>query len=100
MITETPTIPLSAAEHRQLEQKALAIGVWKEGRLDDALLIVDELLTQDLTGRVAAECYVAQAAFRADRGDFVGSLKSLEEAAPLIDSVDKKFRGSFYHQRA
>lgn len=99
MIAESLTIPLSSVERSQLQQKALAIGAWREGRIDDALLMIDSLLERDLTARVAAECFVAQAAFRADKGDFQGSYEALELAAPMVDTMELKIRGSFYHQR-
>lgn len=100
MITLDVSVELLALEISQLEQKELAKGAWAEGRPDDALLILDTLLAESMTPRVACEVYVTQAAFRSERGDWSGSLESLSSAAPLLESSTARVRGSFYHQRA
>jgi tetratricopeptide (TPR) repeat protein len=100
MLTETPGMSSSSSERDQLERKQSAISVWREGRIADALLIINALLAEDLTPRVVAECRIAQSAFLADSGDFAGSHQALEAAAPFLDSLEMPLRASFYLQRA
>lgn len=99
MITVNSSEKLTAAERDHLERKEMARGAWAEGRADDALLILDTVLSEDMTPRVAAECYVTESAFLAERNDFSGSLAALERAAPLLDSAGSRVKGSFYLQR-
>lgn len=100
MITETPTSSLSSAEQRQIMEIDSARGAWQEGRPSDALLLMEGLKGQAMTHRVRAKYFVAEAAFRAEAGDLLASLESLEIAAPIIDFADVAVRGSFHLQRA
>lgn len=100
MITEISTKAFTETELSQLERKGLARGAWAEGRVDDALLILDTVLAEEMTPRVAAECLVTLASFKAERGDWPGSSEALLRAAPFLDSASLSVRGSFYHQRA
>jgi tetratricopeptide (TPR) repeat protein len=100
MITETPAISLSSADRSQLHRIDLARGAWKEGRADDALILIDSVKRESMSARVKAECYVAEGAFYAERGEFARSLESLKLAAPVIESAPVSVRGSFYFQRA
>jgi len=100
MIAESRAISLSSVERSQLDRKRFAIDVWREGRIKDALLIIDVVLSEKPPPRVAGECYIAQAAFRIDDGDLAGSWQSIEKAAPLVDLLDTELRASFYLQRA
>lgn len=100
MITDAPTHALLLTEQSQLERIDLARGAWKEGRADDALILIDSVKAERMSSRVAAECYVAESAFYAERGEFQRSLESLGLAAPVIESAPVSVRGSFYFQRA
>lgn len=100
MITLATREGLSVQERSQFERRELARGAWVEGRIDDALLILDTVLSEEMTPRVAASCFVTEAAFKAEQGDYPGSLESLTKAAPHIDQADNDVRGSFFNQRA
>lgn len=100
MITDVQRRGLDAAGRSQIERKELARGAWAEGRPDDALLIMEEVLAEEMLPPIAAECYVTKAAFLAEKGDWEGSLESLERAAPILDSAPLRVSGTFYHQRA
>lgn len=100
MITTVEYLGLSAKERSQLERKELARGAWAEGRPEDALLILESVLDEQMTPRVAAEIYVSQAAFLAEQKEFAKSANSLEKAAKFIDSAPDRVRASFHHQRA
>ena len=84
----------------QIERKNLAKGAWAEGRPEDALLILEEVLREEMSPAVAAECYTAQAAFLAEMGNIIGSLGSLNKAAPFLDAADPYVQGCFFNQRA
>lgn len=99
MIAKIPTEGLTGAERSQLERKELARGAWAEGRPDDALLIIDTVLSEEMTPRVAVECYVTKAAFLAETKDFRSSLEYLNLASPMIDLASLRVRRGFYHQR-
>lgn len=100
MISTIEYLGLSAKERSQLERKDLARGAWAEGRPEDALLILESILDEQMTPRVAAEVYVSQAAFLAEQKEFGESARSLEKAARFIDSAPDRVRASFHHQRA
>lgn len=100
MITETPAKTFSPAERSQMERRQLALGAWKEGQIDNAELILDSVLLETMTPRVAAACWISKAGFRIDLGDTAGSGVALEKATPFVDALDIETRGSFYFQRA
>lgn len=99
MITEESRTSLSVAERSQLDRVQMARGSWAAGQIDNALLIIESVKSEAMSPRVAAECFVAEAAFRIDSGDRSGSMKSLAAAAPSIDSAPLSVRGAFHHQR-
>jgi tetratricopeptide (TPR) repeat protein len=99
IITGTGTEELTEVERSQLDRKELARGAWGEGRPDDALLILNTVLEEAMTPRVAAECYVTQAAFLAEKGEFQDSLAALRLAAPYVDSARLRVQASFFLQR-
>lgn len=94
------TLVLTRTEHSQMERKDLARGAYSQGQSDNALLIIDSVLAEPMTERVAAECWVAKAAFQVEERDFIGCLESLGEAAKFIDAADARVQGAFYYQRA
>lgn len=105
----TESLALSGSKYRdasfdrdadQLERKRMAIGSWAEGQCENAVLILESVLSEDMSEVVAAECYVAHAAFKASLGLWRESMGSLEKAAPFIDKASVSIRGSFFHQRA
>lgn len=100
MITKTPTIALSPTEQSQIERIGEAKILWREGRSEDALILVESVKSEAMTPFVAAECYVNEAVFYAEAGDFGQSMKSLDKAAPFIDSASVSARGTFHNQRA
>ena len=100
MILAISSEELTDVERRQLERKQSAREVWEEGRPDDALLILETVLGEQMTPRVAAECYVTQAAFLAELNRFPESLTALEHASEFLDSAPDRVKGSFHHQRA
>lgn len=100
MIAKILTNRLSDVERSQLSRKDLARGAWAEGRTGDARLILETVLEESMTPRVAAECYVTEAAFLAEESNYEGSLRYLDLAAPFIDSADIRVQRGFYHQRA
>lgn len=83
----------------QLERKTLARGAWRNGQVENAEILLDSVLAEDMPPDTAAECYVAQSAFRAEVEDYEGSLACLELAAPYLDCAPLRVRGSFYLQR-
>ncbi|HEX2882784.1 MAG TPA: tetratricopeptide repeat protein [Polyangiaceae bacterium] len=99
MITEADTIPLSSVDRSQLHRIELARGSWAVGQIDNALLLIEDVKREELNPRVTAECVVAEAAFRMDSGDLIGSGESLRLAAPVIDHAPLSVQGAFYHQR-
>lgn len=100
MITETTVSPLSATERSQIERRSLALGAWKDGQVENAELILDTVLSEETSPRVAGACWISKAGFRAESGDFSGSRQALKMASSFVDSVDIETRGSFYFQRA
>lgn len=100
MIALDTQIALTAQERSQLERKGLARGAWAEGRPQDALIILDTVLSEEMTPRVAVECYCTEAAFHSENKDWVRSLESLKKASEFIDFANPRVQGSFYHQRA
>lgn len=100
MITLTGQAGLSAAERSQLERKELARGAWAEGRPEDALILLDTVLSEPMSPQVAVECYATAAAFHSSNKDWQRSLEWLKKAAEVIDAADARVRGSIYHQRA
>lgn len=100
MIPLIATESLSSIEISQLERIQLARGSWSEGQLENAFLILESVKVEEMSGRVSAEVFVAEAAFRAEALDFAGSLESLASAARFIESAPRSVQGAFYHQRA
>lgn len=99
--TTSEIVPnLTPIDLHQLAQKDLAKGAWAEGRPEDALLMIEVLLAEEMSPAVRCECLVAKAAFIAETGDFWGCLEALSEAAPLIDQASTYVRGCFFFQRA
>lgn len=91
---------LSEIERSQLERRSLAVGSWAQGDIENASMILDSVLAEAMTPRVAVQCFVSQAAFRVDVGDYSGSLESLEQAARFLEAADVRFQGAFHNQRA
>lgn len=90
----------SAQDQGQRDRKELAKGAWREGSLDNALLLIREVLAEEMSPTVAAECYSTEAAILADLGDFNASLESLAKMAPFLDAADIRIQGTFYNARA
>ena len=90
---------VSAIERSQFERIELARGSWATGQIENALLILESVKGERMSAPVAAECFVAEAAFRIDAGDRDGSMQSLTKAAPYIDHATLSVQGAFYHQR-
>lgn len=99
MIAKILTSDLSAVERSQLDRKEMAVSIWREGRTADARFMLAAVLSESMTPRVAAECYVTEACFLAEEEDYKGSRRFLNLAAPLIDQADARVQRSFYHQR-
>lgn len=96
-----PQIHTQAARDRdQLERKELARGAWREGQVDNALLIIDTVLGEEMSPEVAAACYSAKAGFLAAKGEFAAALETLRTMAPFLDAADVRIRGTFYNTRA
>lgn len=93
------TARLSAKDESQLERKELARGAWREGNIDNALLLIRSVLSEEMSPSIAAECYSAEAGFLADAGDFRGSLASLDRMAPHLKAADVRIQGTFYNGR-
>jgi tetratricopeptide (TPR) repeat protein len=91
---------LSPRDREQLERKELARGAWREGQIDNALLIIDSVLMEEVSPEVAAACYSAKAGFLASSGDFAGALETLRVMAPFLESADVRVQGTFYNTRA
>lgn len=90
----------SARDQSQRERKELAKGAWREGSFDNALLLIREVLSEDMSPDVAAECFSTEAAILADLGDFNASLASLAKMAPFLEAADIRIQGTFYNARA
>lgn len=91
---------LTGAEAAQIERRELAIGSWKQGEVENAEILLDGVLSEPMTSRVAVQCWVSKAAFRAEAGDYPGSLRAVESAGEFLDLADLRVRGSFFNQRA
>lgn len=91
---------LSDIERSQMERRSLAVGSWAQGDIENASTILNSVLGEPMTPRVAVQCFVSQAAFRVDVGDYSGSLDSLENAARFLEAADIRFQGAFHNQRA
>lgn len=100
MITTVLTGNLTETEQSQLERRELAVGSWAQGEIENASIILDSILAEEMTPRVAVRCLVSQAAFRAEVSDYAGSFESLGKAAELLDAADAKARGAYHNQRA
>src|SRR5688572_21162470 len=94
------TDKLTETDKSQIARRDRARDLWAEGRLEEANALLSEVIAEGMTPYVAVRCYIAQAAFRAEAGDYQGSLQSLDAAAGFIDSADLHFQGAFYNQRA
>lgn len=81
MITETPTIQTSSAERSQLDRIDEAKRLWREGRSEDALILMDALKGEPMSDRVTAELYVNESVFYAETGDMERSWAMLWEEA-------------------
>lgn len=91
---------LRAADLSQLERKELARGAWREGQVENALLILETVMQEEMRPRVAGELLVTKASFQCALKDFAGASRSLKDAAEFIDLCDARVRGSFYFHRA
>src|SRR5690349_7257071 len=91
---------LTKTESSQLERRDLAVGSWREGEIENAEILMDTVLSEAMTPRVAVQCWVAKAAFRAEAENYEGSLNALNAAASFLDAADLRFRGAFHNQRA
>src|ERR1041385_4616796 len=91
---------LTAKDREQLERKELARGAWREGQIDNALLIIDSVLAEEMSPAVAAACYSAKAGFLSSKRDFAGALETLRRMAPFLESADVRIQGTFYNTRA
>lgn len=89
----------SAKDRSQLERKELARGAWREGNVENALLIIRSVLTEEMSPAVAAACYSAEAGFLAEMEDFEGSLESLQKMSPFLEAASVEIQGTFYNQR-
>lgn len=98
--TQNLTDKLTSAERSQLERREMAVGSWKQGNLENASILLDSVLSERMTPRVAVQCLVSQAAFRAEAQDYAASLASLEKAGEFLEAADVRIRGAFYNQRA
>lgn len=100
MITDTLTIPLTAAERVQVGVIQMAREVWEEGRAEDALAMLDAIASRPMTPRVAVRFFVARSAYLAELNQFDLSDLAIEKAAPHLDHALPITRGAFFNQRA
>lgn len=91
---------LTNTEQSQLERRELARGAWREGQIENALLILSSVTQEEMTPRVAAEVFVTEAACLCAVHDFEGALRSLTKAAPFVDRALWRVQGCFYFHRA
>jgi len=91
---------LTARDREQLERKELARGAWREGQVDNAILIIDSVLSEEMSPEVAAACLSAKAGFLASKNDYMGALETLREMAPFLETADVRVQGTFYNTRA
>lgn len=89
---------LSPVDRSQLERIQTARDLWQAGHVSNALLKLESVKSEQMSPPVAAACYVAEAACRAELSDFTGSLESLSLAASFIESAPLSVQGAFYHQ--
>lgn len=87
---------LSARDRSQLEQKELARTAWRDGNLDSADLLIDLVLSEEMSPSVAAQCYSAKAGFALARKDAEGAMDALRKMAPFLDAADIRIRGTYY----
>lgn len=90
----------SETDRAQRNKKEAARDRWRQGHYTDALRMIRTLLTEEMSPRVAAECFSVEAAILADMGDYRGSLDSLGRMAPFLDAADVRIQGTFYNGRA
>lgn len=100
ILTDTPAIPLTAVEQSQFERIELAKGAWREGRSEDALILIDSVKSEKMTDRVAGECFLNESVFYAEAGENARSEESLNHAARFMDSMTTNALGTFHNQRA
>lgn len=100
IITETLTDNLTDVERSQLERRRMAIGSWADGEIENATIILNSVLAEQMTPRVRVQCLVSLAAFRSGAGDYPGSFEALERAAEFLDAADPRSRGAYHNQRA
>lgn len=91
---------LTGAERSQLERKELARGAWREGQPQNGLLILESVVREEMSPRVAGEVFVAQASLQCATREFVGALRSLDLAGPHLVACDARVNGAFYFHRA
>lgn len=91
---------LTFAEKSQVERRELARGSWRDGEIENALLILRSVIEEEMTPRVAAEVFVTEAACLCALNEFEGALGSLEKAAPFVDQALARVQGCFYFHRA
>lgn len=100
MIAKTHIDSLSSTERTQLQQIQSARDTWKEGRAEDALVLLEPVKDDPASDRVKAECHVASAAFYSALGNFERSAEAIDLAAPVIDAAPPGTRAAFHLQRA
>lgn len=91
---------LTPTEKSQVERRELARGSWRDGEIENALLILRSVTQEEMTPRVAAEVFVTEAACLCALDDFENALGSLEKAVPFIDQAIARVQGCFYFHRA
>jgi len=82
------------------ERKELALGSWRQGQYENALILIDSVLAEGLPPGIECELWVTRATFKGELGQFAESLDSLNQAARLLDFADAKVKASFYFERA
>lgn len=97
MITYTDLTP---TEKSQVERRELARGAWRDGEIENALLILRSITQEEMTPRVAAEVFVTEVACLCALDDFENAERVLGKAAPLIDQALPRVQGCFYFHRA
>lgn len=90
---------LLTRDREQLERKGWAREAWQEGRIDDALVLIRSVLSEDMSPEVAAECYSAEAGFLLAKKDYGSALESLDRMAPFLEAADLRIQGTFFLQR-
>lgn len=90
----------TSAEQEILDRIGLARGAWREGQLDNALLILDGVDLADASAATRVEYSVVRATVSGDRGDWSGALDSLRHGAPYLESASARLQGSFFNERA